>query len=284
MPRSGVAVSRGATSNRERTAPTGSDREAFVSGGFGPDESVFERFGRDELASERFDGESYRVEVDRSWRRTAGRRAAAEARRADQFARADRAVSRAAGADGAETRPDRAAKRAERSAPRAERSAARAGRSAGRAGGSAGRTGRSAVRGERSAVRTHRAEAHSESVGTHPSGDPALPIVAPERGAEDGDPYREMLQVWARETAQEPVAPSRRTVSITGHGAEGYTTRNGTRASTAERYNQVPRHERSGFQPDRVAMWAVLLGVVMVLAAAASAHAAVLAHHVLALH
>jgi hypothetical protein len=208
--------------------------------------------------------------VDRYWRRTAGRRAAAEARRADQFARADRAVSRAAGADGAETRPDRAAKRAERAAARA--------------GGSAGRTGRSAVRGERSAVGTRRAEPYAEIFETHPPGDPALPIVAPERGAEDGDPYREMLQTWARETAQEPVAPSRRTVTITGHGAEAYTTRNGTRSSSAERYNPVPRHERSGFQPDRVAMWAVLLGVVMVLAAAASAHATVLAHHVLALH
>jgi hypothetical protein len=226
-------MSRAATSHRERTAPTGSDHEAFVSGSFGPDESVFERFGRDELASDRFDGESYRVEVDRYWRRTAGRRAAAEARRGDRFARADRAVSRAAGADRAEPRRDRA---------------------------------------------------HSEIFAPHPSSDPALPMRAPELGAEDGDPYREMLQAWARETAQEPVAPSRRTVTITGHGAEGYTTRNGTRASNAERYSQVPRYERSGFQPDRVAMWAVLLGVVMVLAAAASAHAAVLAHHVLALH
>jgi hypothetical protein len=277
MPRSGVAVSRGATSHRERTAPTGSEREAFISGTFGPDESVFERFGRDELASERFDGESYRVEVDRYWRRTAGRRAAAEARRADQFARADRAVSRAAGADGPESGPDRATKRAERSAARADRFAARAERSAARGE-------RSATRGERSAVRTRRAEARSGVSGTHSSGDPALPTVPTELGAENGDPYRELLQAWARETAQEPVAPSHRTVTITGHGTEGYTTRNGTRASTAERYRQVPRHERSGFQPDRVAMWAVLLGMLMVLAAAASAHAAVVAHHVLALH
>jgi hypothetical protein len=236
MPRSGVAVPRGMTSHRERPASVGSEREAFVSGSFGPDESVFERFGHGELASERCDGESYRVEVDRYWRRTAARRAAAEGRRADQFARADRVVTRAAGADGSEGRPDRTAKRAERSAARAERSAA-----------------------------------------PNPPEPPAL-------GAENGDPYRELLQAWARETAQEPLAPSRRTVTITGHGAEGYTTRNGTRPSGAERYRQLPRHERSGFQPDRVAMWAVLLGMMMVLAAAATAHAAVVAHHVLALH
>ncbi len=34
-------------------------------------------------------------------------------------------------------------------------------------------------------------------------------------------------------------------------------------------------HERPGFQPDRVAMWAVLLGILLVLVAATSSHAAV---------
>jgi hypothetical protein len=41
-------------------------------------------------------------------------------------------------------------------------------------------------------------------------------------------------------------------------------------------------YERSGFRPDRVAMWAVLLGVVLILVAAASSHAAqtlTAAHH-----
>jgi hypothetical protein len=196
--------------------PWGDEPEAFVSGGFGPDESVFDRFGG-ELPSERFRGpdlesESYRVEVDRYWRRTAARRAAAEARRADGLARADRAVER--------TKRTREA--------------------------------------GRGVERTRDAER-----------------------AEPSDPYREMLQAWARETAQQPpVESGRRTVSIKGHGAEGYTTRNGTRASAAERHLQLPRHERTGFQPDRVAMWAVLLGVVMVLAAAASAHATVIAHHI----
>ncbi len=75
--------------------------------------------------------------------------------------------------------------------------------------------------------------------------------------------------------------PGRRTVTITGQGAEGYHSRNGTRPSAAARHRQLRRHERAGFRPDRVAMWAVLLGVMLMLAAATSSHAAVLvAHHV----
>ena len=38
------------------------------------------------------------------------------------------------------------------------------------------------------------------------------------------------------------------------------------------------RHERAGFKPDRTAMWAVLLGLLLILVAATSAHAAVVAH------
>ncbi len=78
--------------------------------------------------------------------------------------------------------------------------------------------------------------------------------------------------------------PGRRTVTITGQGAEGYHSRNGTRPSSAARHRQLKRHERSGFRPDRVALWAVLLGVMLMLAAATSSHAAVLvAHHASAL-
>jgi hypothetical protein len=65
-------------------------------------------------------------------------------------------------------------------------------------------------------------------------------------------------------------------VTITGHGAEGYASRNGTAPSRAQRHQRLPRHQRAGFQPDRVAMWAVLLCIVMLLAAVASAHAAAL--------
>ena len=76
----------------------------------------------------------------------------------------------------------------------------------------------------------------------------------------------------------------RRTVTITGQGAEGYATRNGTRPSAAQRHTHVKRHERAGFRPDRAAMWAVLLGLLLALIAATSSHAALLAaHHLLTL-
>ena len=64
-------------------------------------------------------------------------------------------------------------------------------------------------------------------------------------------------------------APVRRTVTITGRGAE----RNLPWPSDAGRRRpaRLP-HERAGFKPDRVAMWAVFLGLLLVLVAAASAH------------
>jgi hypothetical protein len=76
----------------------------------------------------------------------------------------------------------------------------------------------------------------------------------------------------------------RRTVTITGQGMEGWQSRNGTRPSQAARHRQLKRHEREGFRPDRAAMWAVILGMLMLLAAAASAHAAAVGvHHAAAL-
>jgi hypothetical protein len=67
-----------------------------------------------------------------------------------------------------------------------------------------------------------------------------------------------------------PEAPIRRTVTITGRGAE----RNLPWPTDSSRRRSARRpHERAGFKPDRVAMWAVLLGVLLVLVAVASAHA-----------
>jgi hypothetical protein len=67
----------------------------------------------------------------------------------------------------------------------------------------------------------------------------------------------------------------RRTIVITGRGAERSLPprQRGWEAS-------LPLHERSGFKPDRVAMWAVLLGLILLLVAAASSHAATLAANV----
>jgi hypothetical protein len=70
----------------------------------------------------------------------------------------------------------------------------------------------------------------------------------------------------------------RRTVTIRGHVPDHrYVT---PRQSSRRRPER--RYERSGFQPDRTALWAVLLGVMLILAAVTSAHAATLhtlAHH-----
>ncbi len=66
--------------------------------------------------------------------------------------------------------------------------------------------------------------------------------------------------------------PGRRTVTIRGYGAE----RNVPRSPAHERRRTEPRHQRPGFQADRMAMWAVLLGIILVVVCAASAHGAVL--------
>lgn len=67
--------------------------------------------------------------------------------------------------------------------------------------------------------------------------------------------------------------PGRRTVMIRGYGAE----RNLPRTSGQSRRRPAqPPHQRPGFRADRAAMWAVLLGIMLVVVAAASSHAAVL--------
>jgi hypothetical protein len=60
----------------------------------------------------------------------------------------------------------------------------------------------------------------------------------------------------------------RRTVTIQGRGAE----RNLPWPDASRRRPQRRVHERAGFKPDRIAMWAVLLGILLVLVAVLSAH------------
>lgn len=68
-------------------------------------------------------------------------------------------------------------------------------------------------------------------------------------------------------------ASGRRTIVITGHVGDRY-------LAVPSPYSRVLRsHERSGSRPDRVAMWAVLLGIALLLAAATSSHAAMIAVH-----
>ncbi len=67
--------------------------------------------------------------------------------------------------------------------------------------------------------------------------------------------------------------PGRRTVTIRGQAPERYSAR---RADGSRRPRPERRHERAGFRPDRAALWAVLLGVMLILVAVTSAHAAAL--------
>ena len=67
--------------------------------------------------------------------------------------------------------------------------------------------------------------------------------------------------------------PGRRTVTIRGQAPERYP---GRRADGSRRPRPERRHERAGFRPDRAALWAFLLGVMLILVAVASAHAATL--------
>ena len=68
----------------------------------------------------------------------------------------------------------------------------------------------------------------------------------------------------------------RRTVTIRGQVADRH--RPPVGQGPARRRPPRTVHERAGSNPDRIAMWAVLLGVILVLAAATSSHAAVIRH------
>jgi hypothetical protein len=61
-------------------------------------------------------------------------------------------------------------------------------------------------------------------------------------------------------------------VTIRGRGAERDLT---WTAGQSRRRSSRPVHERPGFRPDRAALWAVVLGLLLVLVAATSSHAAV---------
>ena len=116
------------------------------------------------------------------------------------------------------------------------------------------------------------------SVSAHPApGVPAQPRPgAPARSRVGAAiPERPAQGVAARPapSAHGTGVPGRRTVKITGYGSQ----RNLIYASREPRRRPPERpYERAGFKPDRVALWAVLLGVLLVLVAAMSAHAATL--------
>jgi hypothetical protein len=91
------------------------------------------------------------------------------------------------------------------------------------------------------------------------------PIVAPEPVFAPHQEPRRANQLSGSSAG----IPGRRTITIRGQVAR-----------PASRRPPRTVRERTGTRPDRIAMWAVLLGILLVLVAATSSHAAVL--HVLA--
>jgi hypothetical protein len=88
-------------------------------------------------------------------------------------------------------------------------------------------------------------------------------------GAVDGDDMaQELRHLHVADdpfSAPPPPAGTRRTVQITGRPGEGRT------GSQAQRHRPRTTSDRVGHRPDRVALWAVLLGAILILLAAASA-------------
>ncbi len=90
------------------------------------------------------------------------------------------------------------------------------------------------------------------------------------------EPPRASLAASLEPPRASATVPARRTVTIHGRPADRY------QPVPSSRRRQPPPHRRAGFQPDRVAMWAVFLGLVLLLVAATSSHAAVLGAHAFA--
>jgi hypothetical protein len=130
--------------------------------------------------------------------------------------------------------------------------------------------------------RERRSNASARSSSSPTTHDPQSrrAAVAPPAGAPGSASLSRRRGASARPTASvrdDPVGgiAGRRTVTIRGRGAEPDL---GWSPYHSRRRPPVPAHERSGFRPDRAAMWAVFLGLLLVLVAATSSHAAVLTH------
>jgi hypothetical protein len=126
----------------------------------------------------------------------------------------------------------------------------------------------------RTAVAADELEPRPRATATRrPTATPAREPVAAPRPVAARAPVAAPRPVAARAPVADP--PERRTVVIRGRGAERDLT---WTAHQNRRRPTRPRHQRPGFKPDRAAMWAVLLGLLLVLVAATSSHAAVRTH------
>lgn len=116
------------------------------------------------------------------------------------------------------------------------------------------------------AARSERPRLHEVAppAAASPRADRATPAPAPPRTSRTAAP-RDPAPTPRR--SPDTALPERRTVTITGRGAERY-------RPAPQRRPARRAHERPGFRPDRIAMWAVLLCVLMILAATTSSHAA----------
>jgi hypothetical protein len=85
------------------------------------------------------------------------------------------------------------------------------------------------------------------------------------REEDPGRPDRPRLRLVDSEATAVEAPREPRTITITGN--PGY--------SAASRRRRSPRQEQIAARPDRVALWAFLLGVFLVLVAAATANAAI---------
>ncbi len=192
------------------------------------DERPAEHYSGEERCSthsvdEELASERYRVEVERYWKRTASRRVAGRG-----SAGSPRPAVQRRGAQG------RDASRARRARQHALRAATRPRRE---------RTGPTAL-----------------------SADPWASAAPPERTGDGGQTRTiRTARCFTAGRARPPRSsngrtdPAGATVTITGRAPRA--TRSATGPAPRPRSaTPVPRHERSGFRPDRVAMWAVLLG------------------------
>lgn len=107
--------------------------------------------------------------------------------------------------------------------------------------------------GRSAATHSHFDEMMAEWDAAHGSGADRGLGTAEERAFDLSDPG-----------AQPAGAGARRTVVITGHGDERYLP-----APRRRRSSELRFHERSGFSPDRMGLWAVLLGIALVIGAVA---------------
>jgi len=121
---------------------------------------------------------------------------------------------------------------------------------------------------EAAAPRPRAAAPLRASAPASPARTPSAPRVeAPTAWIESGPPSTPSRAATPRVAA--PTPPSgRRTVTIRGRGAERHLPWPGE----ARRRPARRPHERTGFRPDRVALWAVFLGMLLAAVAIASPH------------